>query len=388
MLTFAEFSGINNVLPERRMDGSALVGALDVDIGLTGEISRRSGYVTVSTLCHKNLHQAAGYMLATVESDLTAIHPNGDRHIVAESLGMERVWYCDLPDGRTTFSNGLVHGITDGLTGRPWTIPAPESVGALAQTTGGLHPGRYAYHLTYVRADGLEGPVASAVPVQVDSGGVYIAGMPVLDGYTINVYLSGHDGAGAYLAGSTATGEFLFGGKNDALILPCRTMGLSSAPVGTLAAFWRGRVLVAQGSTLWASMPHAPHLFDMRRDFKQMGARITLVQPVDDGVYVGTDAGLSFLGGVQWDQLTHQATGLGAVVLGSGVKAPGNRIKLGDGVGSGAAMLCIADSHIVAGFNGGQAYAMTKGSYKTDVAEVAATFREVGNIPQYVAVPQ
>lgn len=370
------------------MTGSELVAALDVDLGLTGEISRRAGFASTSPLCHKNLHQAAGYMLATVESDLTAIHPNGDRHIVAESLGMERVWYCDLPDGRTAFSNGLIHGITDGLTGKPWAIPTPESVGALAQAAGSLHPGRYAYHLTYVRADGLEGPAASAVPVQVDSGGVYIAGMPVLDGHTINVYLSGHDGAGAYLAGSTANGEFLFGGKNDTLVLPCRTVGLSPAPVGTLAAFWRGRVLVAQGSTLWATMPHAPHLLDMRRDFKQMGARITLIQPVDDGVYVGTDAGLSFLGGEQWDQLTYQATGLGAVVLGSGATVPGNRIKLGDGVGSGTAMMCIAGGHIVAGFNGGQAYAMTEGAYKTDVAEVAATFREVGDIPQYVAIPQ
>ena len=39
MLTFAEFTGINNLLPEHRMGGADLVQATDVDIGLTGEIT-------------------------------------------------------------------------------------------------------------------------------------------------------------------------------------------------------------------------------------------------------------------------------------------------------------------------------------------------------------
>ena len=65
MLTFANFSGINNVLPNHRKDKGALVLATNVDIGLTGEIARRGGYSEASALCHKNLHQATGYMLAT-----------------------------------------------------------------------------------------------------------------------------------------------------------------------------------------------------------------------------------------------------------------------------------------------------------------------------------
>ena len=117
MLTFDAFAGINNILPEHRLTGKDLLVARDVDIGLTGEISRRAGFTEVSALCHKNLHQAQGFMLATCGSALTAIHPNGDRHVIHPALGPERVWYCNLPDGRTTFTNGLIHGTTDGLTG-------------------------------------------------------------------------------------------------------------------------------------------------------------------------------------------------------------------------------------------------------------------------------
>ena len=388
MLTFSSFTGINNVQPEHRLTGSDLLAATDVDIGLTGEITRRSGFALVDDRCHKNLHQAAGFMLATVGTQLTAIHPDGVRHVIHPALGPERVWYCNLPDGRTTYSNGLVQGVTDGLTGAERSVPAPSSLGLPDTVAGQLHPGSYRYHLTYVRlADRLEGPAISSEPVPVSNGGLRLDGLPQIDGHVINVYLSGKDGEGAYLAGSATGASFEYGGTNAALVLPCRTLGAESMPVGTITAYWRGRVLVAQGSVLWASRPNAPHLSDWR-DFKQMAGNITAIQPVDDGVYVGTDHDLVFLSGTTWDGLAHQPTERGSVVLGSGVRVRGDRIKFGEGAGTGSAMLCIAGGEIVAGFNGGQTTSLTAGRYCATVQEVCATFREVNGIPQYLAVPQ
>ncbi len=389
MLTFKAFAGINNVAPTHRKDDTDLVSAVNVDIGLTGEVTRRAGYSEVSDQCHKNLHNSAGYQLATVGSVLTAIHPNGDRHTIHPALGPSRVWYCDLPDGRTTYSNGLIHGITDGLTGTEWSIPAPDRLGALDAESGALHAGSYRYHLTYVRlADMLEGPATSSEPFDIASGGFRVEALPARDGYAINVYLSGKDGEGAYLADATVGTTFSFAGSNSELVTPCRTLGLRPMPVGTITAFWNGRLLVADGKTLWASMPWAPHL-NAWRDFKPFTADITLIQPVAGGVFVGTEQDLIYLGGDTFDQLVYVAKSIGPVVRGSGVTAPGDKIKLGDGVGlSGEAMLCIAGGAMVAGFSGGSVARLTYGRYHTAVAEVAATFREVNGIPQYVAIPQ
>lgn len=387
MLTFKAFTGINNVLPPERMKGSDLVGATDVDIGLTGEITRRAGFAEVSPLCHKNLHQAAGFMLATTGSELVAIHPGGARHVIHPAIGHARVWYCNLPDGRTTYSNGLIHGITDGLTGLDRSVPAPASLGAPDAAFGKLFPGQYRYHLTHLRLhDGAESPAASSLPVSID-GGLRLDGLPVLDGHATQVYLSGQDGEGAYLAGATTTGTFEFSGPNAALASPCRTLGAQPFPVGTITAFWRGRVLVAAGNVLWASRPSAPHLADWR-DFKPFPAEITAVQPVRDGIYVGTAQDLVFLAGETWEQLTYNAMETGPVVLGSGVSAPGERIQLGEGRGKGPAMLCIAGGEVVAGFSGGVTASLTGDRYKADVTEVSATFREVGGVPQYIAVPK
>lgn len=388
MLTFAAFTGTNNVLPEQRMGGSDLLRAENVDIGLTGEIARRSGYTQASDQCHKNLHQAGNYLLATCGSALTAIHPDGTRHVIHPALGPDRVWYCNLPDGRTTYSNGLIHGVTDGLAGVERSVPAPASLGAPDVAFGALHPGQYRYHLAHVRlADRLEGPAVSSGPIAIAHGGLRLDGLPELEGYAINVYLSGQDGEGAYLAGTAASGSFDFTGHNAQLVLPCRTLGAQPFPVGTITAFWRGRVLVAQGGVLWASRPAAPHLADWR-DFKALGAPITAIQPVDDGVFVGTAQDLVFLAGTAWDALTHVPTRRGPVALGSGVAAPGDCLKLGEGVGAGAAMLCIAGGEIIAGFSGGQTASLTEGRYRTAAREVSAAFREVDGAPQYLAVPQ
>lgn len=388
MLTFDSFTGINNILPQHRMRGSDLIEATDVDIGLTGEITRRAGFSEVSDECHKNLHQANGFMLATCGSALTAIHPGGARHVIHPAMGPERVWYCDLPDGRTTYTNGLIHGVTDGFVGVERSVPAPASLGAPDAAHGALHPGQYRYHLTHVRlADDLESPAISSEPITISHGGLRLDGLPELDGHATRVYLSGPDGEGGYLAGVATGGGFEYGGGNAALVQPCRTLDALPFPVGTITAFWRGRVLVAQGDVLWASRPSAPHLADWR-DFKALGAKITAVQPVDDGVYVGTTSDLIFLAGSSWDALIYTPTRRGPVVPGSGVAAPGDRLKIGEGAGGGSAMLCIAGGEIVAGFSDGQTISLTDGRYRTTATEVCATFREVDGIPQYMAVPQ
>lgn len=388
MLTFESFTGINNVLPGHRRSSGELASALNVDIGLTGEIARRGGYSEASALCHKNLHQSTGYMLATVGGALTAVWPNGDRHVAHPALGFSRVRYCDLPDGRTLFSNGLIHGMTDGLTLQDWTIPAPESAGSVSPAHGALFSGSYRMFLTYRRlSDRVEGPALDAGMIPIGLGGLHIDGLPVLDGYEVCVYLSGEGGEGGYFAGATTASTFDFSGPNDSMVAPCRTLETFATPIGTHMAYWRGRVLIAVGATLWATVPGSMHLVAWR-DFRQFSSPITMVAPGDGGIYVGTESELVFLAGERFDQMVYKSVAVGAVVPGSGVVAPGERVKLGDGVGRGDAVLCIVGGFIVAGFGGGQLSMLTADRYKTTAQEVAATFRTVNGIPQYIAVPQ
>ena len=391
MLTFEKFTGINNVQPAHRLGKDALTTATNVDIGLSGEVTRRAGYAQTLDTCHKNLHQADGFMLATVDGgDLTAMNSaGGARVMIAASLGPSRMWYCNLPDGRTAYSNGLINGITDGATATSWGVPIPESVGSTMEISGELAPGDYQVETTYVRlSDGLEGESAAYPPVTLADGGLMLSGLPTLAGHSINVHLSSRNGEGAFLAGNTTGSLFSFIGKNSALILPKRTGNRYPAPAGKFPALWRSRVLVAVGAVLYASHPSAWEAFDLQRDFKQFSAPITLVQPLEGGVFVGTEKELAFLMGSEFDKLVYSRVLDAGVVPGSGVEVPGESIQRGQGLGQGRAMICIAGGELVAGFGDGGISRMTQGRYTTDVTEVVATFRVLDGIPQYMAISQ
>ena len=392
-MKFTNFTGINNVQPSERLSESELAQAVNVDVGLSGEVSRRQGYTTLDATTPVDwLHERHNCTLVVSGQDLLAISLDGlTKTVLLTGAGMAsaRMWFVDLPDGRTAFANGLLTGITDGATVTGWGVPVPASVGAATSVTGQLNPGSYQWQATYVRtSDGLESGAAFSNPVNLPDGGILLTGLPVLAGHRINVYLTGANGDKAFYAGTTLTGSFSYLGKNDALTLPCHTEHLGPAPKGTICATWRGRALLAEGNVLHASRPHQPELFDLKRDFKQFTAPITMVQPVDDGIWVGTEKDLAFLAGTQFDVLQFTSRDVGPVVLGSGVSAPGEYVAQGQGTGQGAAMLCIAGGRIVSGFNGGLLLNVTRERYKTDAAEVCATFRITGGIPQYLAVPQ
>jgi hypothetical protein len=248
--------------------------------------------------------------------------PDGARHVIHPALG-SGVWYCDLPDGRTTYSNGLIHGVTDGRAGVERSVALPESLGLPDQCFGALHPGQYRYTLSFVRlADRLEGPAISSEPLMLAQGGLRLDGLPELEGHAVNVYLSGKDGEGAYLAGTALGPSFEFTGDNTALVLPCRTLGPSpsrwerSQPSGAGGCWWR-RAMCCGLRAPWRPT------WQTGATSSALAAPITAIVPVEDGVYVGTEQDLVFLAGTEWEQLAYVPTKRGPVVLGSGVRRPG-----------------------------------------------------------------
>lgn len=393
MTTFKKFSGINNVKPTARLANDELSEALNVDVGVDGEIARRAGYALLAAGTSHSVHETmGGKTLAVIDGGLKNVT---DDVLLQAGVGTARVWYCDLPTGQTLYSNGAYQGVVaaNGTSAHALGIDYPHAIGAGAAVAGSLFAGKYRYALSMVRAiDGRESGLIYSAPFDLADGEtLQLTGLEIRAGHTTNVYLTTANGGDFYLAGSTTTADFTFDGFATDLTRPAYTDLLSPPPLGILPAFWRGRVLLAAGNLLLASKTHMWHLFNMRRDFKQFEDQITLVMPLTDGIYIGTTKRLYWLSGTEWDKLTMNSATEGLVVLGSGVAAPGEQLKRGESNGqpihgSDGAMVCICDGRIVAGFNNGDISRMTEGVYhRHDLVEVSAAFREVRGISQYVA---
>jgi hypothetical protein len=393
MLTFGRFSGINNQKDSRELvQGKGGVCALtigrNIDLDLEGRPRRRSGFGSVDTGVWGNVWEGTSLALGTKDGDLVNIDTS---EVLYQTFsGTPRTWYDEWPDGRVAFSNGLICGITDGTAAgtTKWGVPLPASVGSVSMAAGDLFPGRYKYALTHYRiADGLEGgpTYAGAFTIAEGEGALVWSGLPVPPaGHGTRIYVTSHNDDILYFASSTTGTAATFSGKNEDLQLRLKTDNFYPAPAGICLAFWRGRALTAVGTLLIASRSHQWELFQLERDVVQMPANITMVKPVEGGIWVGTTQELCFLSGQQWDSLAAVHNVSGPVALGSGVHVDAKNIAGGEK--SGPAAICIADGYVTACFGDGSHATLTDQVYRATGTEYAATFRMAAEIPQYIAI--
>jgi hypothetical protein len=98
---------------------------------------------------------------------------------------------------------------------------------------------------------------------------------------------------------------------------------LGKPPNATCIAYYRGRILLAQGNLLWGTVPWTYNFVDKTAGFKQLEGTITMIGAVTDGVYVGTDEGLYFLSGEDYPRWKKDRVMDSAVIPGSMVYIPG-----------------------------------------------------------------
>lgn len=394
------FRGLDNVHTgdeEHKLKPGDLVEATNCDITDQGGIERRSGFSLDTAGSWASAWKGAAFQLAVKGSDLV----NADDGTVLHAgltAAAARMHFVQLPDGRVAYSNGTDTGMVSasGASRTAWGVPIPSSVGVGANAGGGSLPsGEYRYCLTHRRtADGLQGGAIDSGRITVTTGALAITGIPTLAGHTTEVWITPKDGSEFYYAGSTSGTTYTqTSSASRDLVCPTRFCKGPDDLDGILVAFWRGRVLLASGEVLYASRARTLHLFNIREDFRRMAGTITMVAPVESGIWIGTSKGLFFLGtGGRFDQLAMNRRIEGAVLPGSAVKVAGRALMRGDSLaGDGNdGFLCIANRRITACYADGSCAALTDNRYHVadDVTEVAATWREADGVSQYIAIPQ
>ncbi len=371
------FLGINNVADRITLQGGEMTAATNLDISSRGKLVARRGRESLDAGGAHSVFVTPFGVLAVVDNNLNLYAADGTfLRLVYDTVGYTRVWYTLLPDGRVGFSNGLIQGLCTAAATTDWGIPRPWDAGT------GIE-GDVPYQVTYVRtSDGLEGPPTYGPRITTSEA---IIGLPTKAGYSINVYFAPY-GEVMYLAGTTSTDSFTWAG--GALGAQFVGKGLDVPPVGRLLHAWNSRVLIADGSVIWATTSFNPELCNVAKDFIQMPAMVTLLYGNGDGLFVGTTDGLYFLAGQVLDQLKAQPVASGYVALGSCVEIPLSYLNekvRPSGVLQGS--LCIVEGVIHLIYGGGQIIGLTTNRYRTAATEVHATARVRDGVLQYLASP-
>ena len=325
--------------------------ALNVNISDTGRASLRPGLRKVAALAlaslwqnplHRDVFAVQGSDWVKVDpltwstEALADIGPGPAQHLV-----LNNVVLAAGADGIFQF---------DGVKAQRFTLSAPPAPMVTAGA-GSLVPGYYGVALSWLRGP-MESPLSAMAHCKVGQGGALAITLPLCMDATVTgvrLYLTRPDG-----------GELLRGEDYPIALpyveipllpklgAPPQFQHMEAMPSGKYFGQWRGRLVSARANVLRFSQALAYHVHDPRHDFVLMPQRITFLQPVDGGIWVGQVDHVAFLAGAQPDELQLLRKTAKAPVPGSALALDAE--TAGEMSGGGSAVVAwLADNGYVLG---------------------------------------
>jgi hypothetical protein len=259
--------------------------AVNVDLSHEGAATQRRGYAPLSTNVH-SLYQFGNRTFGVVSNTIAELYD-----AAARNLGFTvdaPVTWCTLLD-KAVFTNTSVLGWVDGNAAYEFGMDPPvvTIVGTSAP------PAEYLTGVASVDGNGVESPVSALVPAGPGAIISIVAGAPG------RVYMTRKNGEVLYDIGAFTASATLYRIPDlPPYGRPCESHLLSRLPGGHYVRYWRGRLLVARGRTLYFSMPLRYGLYDPSFGFVKFEGKINFIESVESGVYVAVNGqGVFYLSG-------------------------------------------------------------------------------------------
>lgn len=295
---------------ERGGDNPALYvrDAVNVDFNSIGQVQLRRGIRLRSEIAYKHLWQSSlhGDCFATLGHDwvklslsdwscevlLSDVVQGEVNHLVLNN----RVLMC--------CSTGLY--VYDGRSAGTLTIPTPAQPQVSITGDGALLPGRYGFAISWL-LNGVESALSEVFHIELnETNGVNIQFPLALDDRLTHIclYMTEPNGGELRKFESYSVSELNVPVTlADSLGKSAQFKNLSPMPAGQFCRLWRGRLVVAKSNVLHFSEPMTYHLTDKRYNFVLFPQRITFVEAVEGGLWVGQVDHVVFLRGADLKDL-------------------------------------------------------------------------------------
>lgn len=377
------FKGVNNVSRPEELGYDEFTSAENVFITDRQSVAKRSGHTQL--LSSTSLHSLGGSLttaLVVNNSELCVINDdNSLTPIRGDMTPFLRVSYQPI-GGAIFYSNGQESGKVVNNISRNWAVSTPLTP-TLSIGDGALPAGVYRVALTYTDKYGEEsGATDYRVITLSQPSGIVVTMEPIAEG-TLNIYMTTTDGAELYLYGTTTVGGTVRVGNETAQSRPLETNLLSEMPPGHIVRYYNSRLLVANGSSLWFSEPYRYGLTKIAYNFFQFREKLTMVEPVDDGVLISSDR-LYMLRGADIKTATQEDLALPPAILGTSARIDGTKMMKGV---TGEVVLWTSEDGIYMSDRSGVVQNFTEDTVSFPFGEDgAAQFFQADGAAQYVSV--
>lgn len=264
--------------------------------------------------------------------------------------------------GDVFYSDGQTTGrLAGGETPRNWGVEDAGAPLVVATANGGMRVGKYRVALTWCAANGEQSGTQNSVDVELTApGGLLLSAAPPLETATTHgrLWVSEPGGEELYYAADVPRGfvNLTLGAAGRGRVLD--TLHMSRFPPCDGLRAYRGRIYGYIGNTLLWTQALRYGLYAPHRDTLSFESDISFIEPVDDGLYVGTAKAVYWLPGDDPKSFKlEMAVDTGAVPFAS-VRLAGSAI--GDSLQGAVAAWWNNRGVVMTGAAGGQAVQLTK----------------------------
>lgn len=332
--------GMNTVSDTARQHGNFVRLAQNVNIHPNGTVELRAGKARVSDKPIKDMWQSPLHqdVFGRIDDDWVLVNPASWEVKTLAQVGNAPIYHA-LVNNRVVVAgkNGLFE--YDGQKAIPLTIPTPAPPLAMGENDNApvgecvsgidehTHKARTRVIAISYLVGEKEGGLSNTVKVDADTVTLTLA--PVFDDRVtgVNVYATEQGGSELKLVATLPkdTTQYRF---DTGVILgkPATYQHLSPMTSGQWLRLWRGRLMVVRSNVIYFSQVLNYHLTDERFDYIAMPQRITFLEVVDNGIWVGQRTGVAFLSGVDIDEMSITHKAVQPPVVGSSTLMPAQTV--------------------------------------------------------------
>lgn len=329
---------------------------IDLDIDNDGVLSTRAGVVEhLYTTNLLGLWSIDNRLLCQVAGTLY-----GDNEILISGLA-RKVELCQY-GGMIFGTDGTVNFVIEGSSVYPWGLPTPIITTTVA--SGSLEPGNYLVQASWIDERGNEHGVSSvqAIELIIPGSVVVSASSPPIGAVNLAVYVShANQKHTSFVAAPTIAALPYTIAAHTTEVDPPKTEIMTGPWVGIKGVVsWRSFIFIWRDNVVVHSEALEPHLFHPDSIW-QFPSTVKFVQPVNDGVWVGTSTAVWWVSGKEINEMV-------PIMVSNFPCYQGSDTISGELVPSlettGPVALFIADRKLMAGLQGGKMVSLMDGTYR------------------------
>ncbi len=367
--------GINNVLDVHELEDPRdpeqvfLRDALNVDVDKKGKYYRRGGY---DLLTAGNAHSAfshprwpwavaiIGGVLKKVSVVDGALVLTTLATVDATALASYTVQneYLYFSNGRAAFKLNLAGDVL------AWGVIDPPGQPTLTATAnGGFRAGKYMVAVTFLSAAGEESGTGEAVEVVLtENQGITLSSIPQPPDstYRVRIYCTGQNGDALYTMDTIPFGVssyFLLGVLTPGKML--ETQFMQRVPPSAIIRAYKGRIYFVIGKTIYYTQALRYGLSKPHEDYIRFASNVTMLEAVDDGLYVGVEDRIVFLPGEDPKKMIQRTVSDDGAVPGTGLVLNTNDFNLSTAPVGLVAVWWSTGGDVMRGLSGGVVTSLT-----------------------------